>query len=122
VVGHLLPPLRSRSDGRRPSRRAICAAISGLHVFLGFDFGRNLPLIISIKERGTDDNLKAYENYLNQPKPPTEGASKIASVVVYVGRIKLGHAEWVEALQRGSENANYYTLATNTSHLVRSRT
>ena len=75
--------------------------------------------IIAIKERGADDNLKAYENYLNQRKQPTEGASKSASVVVYVERIKLGHAEWVEALHRGSENSNYYTyyLATNTSHL-----
>jgi len=75
--------------------------------------------IIAIKERGADDNLKAYENYLNQPKQPTVGVSKSASVVAYVERIKLGHAEWVEALHRGSENANYYTyyLATNTSHL-----
>jgi hypothetical protein len=76
--------------------------------------------IMSIKERGADDTLTAYGNHLSQPKQPADGAIKSSvSEVVYVERIKLGHAEWVEALHRGSENANYntYYLATTTSHL-----
>jgi hypothetical protein len=76
--------------------------------------------IIAIKERGADDNLKAYENHLRQPKPPDgKAGSGTMSVVSWVKRIKLGNAEWVEALHVGSEATNYdtYYLATSTSHL-----
>jgi hypothetical protein len=50
---------------------------------------------------------------------PTVSRVELLASLYRVERIKLGHAEWVEALHRGSENANYYTyyLATNTSHL-----
>lgn len=77
-------------------------------------------VLMAIKERGADDNLAGYENYLKKPKQPASGVGGGSpSTVIYVERIKLGHTEWVEALHHGSENANYntYYLATNTSHL-----
>jgi len=76
--------------------------------------------IMAVKERGNDDNLQAYEAHLRQPQAATDqaGDSKL-SVVSYVKRVRLGHVEWVEALQLGSEIPNYHTyyLATATSYL-----
>jgi hypothetical protein len=76
------------------------------------------------------DRIKAAASYdqgavavrrqitLEGDKPPVSRVELLASLY-RVERNKLGHAEWVEALYRGSENANYctYYLATNTSHL-----
>jgi hypothetical protein len=76
--------------------------------------------IVAIKDRNESDNLKTYEDHLSQPRLVGDGASnKKMSVVSFVKRVKLGHAEWVEALHLGSEVLNYdtYYLATNTSHL-----
>jgi hypothetical protein len=76
--------------------------------------------IIAIKERGADDNLMAYEDHLRQSRQLSDKTgSGGASVVSYVKRVRLGHAEWVEALHLGSEVPNYdtYYLATTTSHL-----
>ena len=76
--------------------------------------------IIAIKERNRDDNLQAYEDHLKQPQRlDTNARTSTVSVVSYVKRIRLGHAEWVEALHVGSEVPNYdtYYLATITSHL-----
>jgi hypothetical protein len=76
--------------------------------------------IIAIKERGAEDNLKTYENHLRESRQLTDkaGSSRV-SIVSYVKRVRLGHAEWVEALHLGSEVPNYntYYLATTTSHL-----
>jgi len=77
--------------------------------------------IMAVKERGADDNLSAYERHLREPKARAgkAGGGTTSSTVVYVKRIKLGHTEWIEALHRGSEDANYHTYysATDTSHL-----
>jgi hypothetical protein len=76
--------------------------------------------IMAIKERGAGDNLGAYEIYLKEPRPVKDSAGHTTqSVVSYVRRVKLGHAEWVEALHHGSEISNYdtYYLATNTALL-----
>lgn len=76
--------------------------------------------IIAIKERNAADNLNAYEAHLKQSQSLTDRTGKIThSIVSYVRRVTLGHAQWVEALHIGSEIPNYdtYYLATNTSHL-----
>jgi hypothetical protein len=72
--------------------------------------------IIAIKERNKDDNLQTYEDHLKQSQHLTDGST---SAVLNVGRVKLGHAEWVESLHRGSEVPNFdtYYLATNNSYL-----
>jgi hypothetical protein len=76
--------------------------------------------VIAIKERNRDDNLKAYEDHLRQPQPlANKTGNATLSTVSYVKRVKLGHADWIEALHLGSEVPNYntYYLATVTSHL-----
>jgi hypothetical protein len=77
-------------------------------------------VIMAIKERGPDDNLQAYEDFLKQPKSASAGAGpNPLSVVSYVGRTTLAGVQWVEALHLGSEIANYdtYYLATTTATL-----
>jgi hypothetical protein len=76
--------------------------------------------VIAVKERSRADNLQAYEEHLKQRQKETAGAVGTAlSEVSYVKRSRLGHVEWVEALQLGSEVPNYdtYYLATTTSNL-----
>ena len=76
--------------------------------------------VIAVKERSREDNLRAYEEHLKQRQNVTAGAAGTApSEVSYVKRSRLGHVEWVEALQLGSEVPNYdtYYLATTTSNL-----
>jgi hypothetical protein len=70
-------------------------------------------VVMAMKVRNDDDNLRSYEALLSKPKPDTNGP------VQYVKRRTLGAHEWVEALHHGSELKNYdtYYLATNTSYL-----
>lgn len=95
--------------------------------------------IIALKERNNEDTLDAYEDHLRKqqatlaatPEFRMLGTVKIgqptaASPVVesaadinYVRRRKLGDHTWIEALQLGSEIANFetYYLGTTTSGL-----
>ena len=60
--------------------------------------------VIATKQRNKDDNLAAYEDHLKQSQQVTDVAgSSTMSVVSYVKRVKLGDAEWIEALHLGSE-------------------
>lgn len=74
-------------------------------------------VIIALKERGSTDSLKVYEDYLKQPKKSELKNKEIISKVRYVKRRLLGGREWVEGLHSNSEVLNYdtYYLATVTS-------
>jgi hypothetical protein len=76
-------------------------------------------VLMVVKERSSNDTLRAYEDHLKEPKKDSVGGSGAPSVVRYVRRSKLGDREWVEALHTGSEIASYdtYYLATTTSLL-----
>jgi hypothetical protein len=77
--------------------------------------------IIAVKERSDQDSLERYEEHLRQAHPPAADANPGGklSEVRYVKRVTLGHAQWIESLQAGSEIPNYdtYYLATVTSLL-----
>jgi hypothetical protein len=74
-----------------------------------------------MKERNDQDNLKAYEGQLKQPRPIDNGAGgeRKFSEVREVKRSVIGAHEWVEAMHSGSEIPNYdtYYFATVTSEL-----
>jgi hypothetical protein len=78
-------------------------------------------VVLAMKERNEQDNLKAYEDYLTQPKKIGEssGGEDKFSEVRYVKHSVIAARDWVEALHSGSELSNYdtYYLATNTSYL-----
>jgi hypothetical protein len=78
-------------------------------------------VIMAMKERNEEDNLKSYEEYLKQPKKisSSSGAESEFSKVRYVRISTIGEHQWVEAQHSGSELPNYdtYYLATNTSYL-----
>lgn len=77
--------------------------------------------IIAMKERSDHDNLAAYQQHLEKPKPAGAADNQAAemSQVRYVHRRIIAGHEWVEALHSGSEVPSYdtYYLATTTSHL-----
>jgi hypothetical protein len=77
--------------------------------------------ILAMKERNDQDNLKAYEGHLKQPRPIDNGAGgeRKFSEVRGVKRSVIGAHEWVEAMHSGSEIPNYdtYYFATVTSEL-----
>ena len=76
--------------------------------------------IIAMKQRGDEDNVQSYEQYLKQPKQLTDPAGHTTmSVVSYVKHVRLGHTDWIEALHSGSELSTYdtYYLATANSYL-----
>jgi hypothetical protein len=72
--------------------------------------------IITLKRRGPDDNLAAYEEHLRAPKPGNAGT---LSTVESVGHVALAGHDWVEAVHLGSEVPNYITIyrATVTSQV-----
>jgi hypothetical protein len=77
--------------------------------------------ILAMKERNDQDNLKAYEGHLKQPRPIDNGTGgeRRFSEVREVKRSVIGAHEWVEAMHSGSEIPNYdrYYFATVTSEL-----
>jgi hypothetical protein len=76
-------------------------------------------VVIAIKNRNDQEDLRAYEEQLSQPQTPAGYAKEIGepSRARYVKRRMLGSMEWVEALHTGSEVSAYdtYYLGTVTS-------
>ncbi|MBI4041556.1 MAG: hypothetical protein HY390_06800 [Deltaproteobacteria bacterium] len=67
-------------------------------------------IIIAAKIPGKDDNLKAYYEYLKQPKKIMDFKGRPLSSKVNVIKTKnIQNAEWIDAIHLSSELKNFYT-------------
>jgi hypothetical protein len=69
-------------------------------------------IILTAKERGSDDRLDLFEDHLSAPKPVTDAKGMPtgrSSKVEFVIREPIGARMWVHSRQFESEVPNYYT-------------
>lgn len=67
-------------------------------------------IIIAAKIPGTDDNVKAYYNYLKKPKKITDFKGQTFSSKVSLIKYKeIENEQWVDAIHLSSELSNFYT-------------